>query len=139
MGPYHYSCFPVKPDTNGNLIYVSVNRGFVGVDATIGDHVYRVVNTSGNPIGSGSTVVAAAHSIIPGKPKGYTCCQDPDLRNELSTHHRRVDMVFADPPPSQVKAKVLDDELSDKIDTGFGTPIWPSNHSGVSVRLKYAN
>ena len=76
----------------------------------------------------------------PGKPDGNTCCQDSNLRNEESKHKRRVDMVFASPEPSRVKANVLYDKPTDKIEAELWRPaLWPSDHSGVSVRLKYGS
>ncbi|NND73055.1 MAG: hypothetical protein HKN43_15890 [Rhodothermales bacterium] len=71
----------------------------------------------------------------PGKPSGYTCCQDSDLSNLESTLDTRIDHVFTASIPRRVKAKanVLDNQPEDKTVTG----LWPSDHATVSVRLRY--
>lgn len=72
--------------------------------------------------------------LRPGKPPGLTCCELADLSNAPSIHDERVDIVFAHPVPTgKVKANVLDTDVTDKTLSG----LWPSDHSSVSVELKY--
>jgi len=72
-------------------------------------------------------------NLRPGKPPGYTCCQAADLMNATSIHDERIDLFFAMPAPTAVKANVLDNKPDDKTATG----LWPSDHSSVSARFNY--
>jgi endonuclease/exonuclease/phosphatase family metal-dependent hydrolase len=70
-------------------------------------------------------------TMRPGRPAGYTCCQDEDLLNPLSMLDERIDMVFTRETPARVKANVVGDEPEDKTPSG----LWPSDHAGVWTRL----
>ncbi|MDH4054164.1 MAG: hypothetical protein OEW73_02085 [Gammaproteobacteria bacterium] len=72
-------------------------------------------------------------NLRPGKPKGFTCCQAADLLNDPSSLYERIDIVFALPAPSAVKANVMDAELTDKTLSG----LWPSDHASVIAELTY--
>lgn len=72
-------------------------------------------------------------TLRPGKPDGFTCCQASDLLNDPSSHHERIDIVFALPAPSKVKANVMDAETSDQTISG----LWPSDHASVIAELTY--
>jgi endonuclease/exonuclease/phosphatase family metal-dependent hydrolase len=68
---------------------------------------------------------------------GYTCCQAPDLRNEESLLHRRIDIVFGRglglrPSRVEVDAWVVGDEPADRTPSG----LWPSDHAGVVTELR---
>ena len=69
----------------------------------------------------------------PGKPDGFTCCELEDLSNAVSQHGERVDIVFAFPAPTSVKANVVDAKTNDKTRSGH----WPSDHASVSAELAY--
>lgn len=71
--------------------------------------------------------------LRPGKPDGFTCCEAADLLNVDSSHDRRIDVIFALPAPSAVKANVMDAEFSDKTASG----LWPSDHASVIAELSY--
>lgn len=72
-------------------------------------------------------------TLRPGNPDGFTCCQASDLLNDPSIHDERVDLVFALPAPSKVKANVMDAEPSDKTISG----LWPADHASVIAELTY--
>jgi len=72
-------------------------------------------------------------NLRPGDPAGYTCCELAVLSNAVSQHDERVDIVFAFPSPSSVKADVLNAEADDKTLSGH----WPSDHASVSAELAY--
>ena len=72
-------------------------------------------------------------TLRPGDPDGFTCCQASDLLNNPSIHDERVDLVFALPAPSKVKANVMDAEPSDKTISG----LWPADHASVIAELTY--
>lgn len=72
-------------------------------------------------------------SLRPGKPDGFTCCQAADLFNPDSSHNQRIDVIFARPAPTKVKANVMDAESSDKTASG----LWPSDHASVIGELSY--
>lgn len=79
-----------------------------------------------------------------GKPSaGYTCCQDELLDNEVSLLNMRIDHVFVRSPDGDptvlddalVLAKTVGDRPRDKTPSG----LWPSDHAGVSTRIKFFN
>ncbi len=72
-------------------------------------------------------------ALRPGKPDGFTCCELADLSNSASQHDERIDIIFAFPAPTAVKANALDDEAGDKTLSG----LWPSDHASVSAELAY--
>ena len=72
-------------------------------------------------------------TLRPGKPDGFTCCEAADLLNGPSAHDRRIDIVFADPAPTKVKANVMDAKSADKTLSG----LWPSDHASVITELTY--
>jgi len=72
-------------------------------------------------------------TLRPGNPDGFTCCQAPDLLNDPSIHHERIDIVFALPAPSRVKANVMDAETSDQTISG----LWPSDHASLIAEFTY--
>lgn len=80
-----------------------------------------------------SQVFTDTWSLRPGKPQGYTCCQAADLLNNPSSLDERIDIVFALPAPSRVKANVMDAELADRTASG----LWPSDHASVIAELTY--
>ncbi len=68
-----------------------------------------------------------------GKGRGLTCCQAADLLNDPSSLDERIDIVFALPAPTKVKANVLNARLKDKTASG----LWPSDHASVFTKLTY--
>ena len=80
-----------------------------------------------------SSVFTDTWTLRPGKPDGFTCCQASDLLNDPSSHHERIDIVFALPEPAKVKANVMDAESDDKTISG----LWPSDHASVIAELTY--
>jgi len=79
-----------------------------------------------------------------GNRPGYTCCQDPDLRNAASNLDERIDFVLvrsgSHPGPSwrlpgRISADVVGDELSDLTDP---TGLWPADHAGLLASLRLA-
>jgi len=80
-----------------------------------------------------SAAYADTWELRPGKPNGFTCCQAADLLNAESAHDRRIDIVFAAPAPSTVKANVMDADADDKTASG----LWPSDHASVITELSY--
>jgi endonuclease/exonuclease/phosphatase family metal-dependent hydrolase len=71
--------------------------------------------------------------LRPGKSGGFTCCEAADLLNDPSSHDRRIDIVFANPAPVEVKANVMDAKLDDKTASG----LWPSDHGSVIAELSF--
>lgn len=72
-------------------------------------------------------------TLRPGDPDGFTCCQAADLLNDPSSHDERIDIVFALPAPTTVKANVMDAKADDKTISG----LWPSDHASVIAELTY--
>jgi endonuclease/exonuclease/phosphatase family metal-dependent hydrolase len=68
---------------------------------------------------------------------GFTCCQDPDLRNPRSTLDERIDMIFASDTPTAVsQARVVGARIADKTRPP-GPRLWPSDHGGVVATLDF--
>jgi hypothetical protein len=64
---------------------------------------------------------------------GLTCCEAADLRNAVSNHDRRVDMIFSLSVPKKVKAKVLNTKRKGKKASG----LWPSDHATVTAKIEF--
>lgn len=76
-------------------------------------------------------------SLRPGAVPGFTCCQAENLSNHKSALTERVDLVWSLDAPTDVKqARVVGANVSDKTPPA-GKGIWPSDHAGVGINLKY--
>ncbi|MYA98384.1 hypothetical protein F4X90_01710 [Candidatus Poribacteria bacterium] len=67
---------------------------------------------------------------------GNTCYQDPNLRNEMSGHIKRIDQIFVSNSASDVSVlmiQTLGDTPSDRLASG----LWPSDHAGVVAQLVF--
>jgi len=70
---------------------------------------------------------------------GFTCCQDPDLRNEASVLSKRIDHIFvsnktgsaASPVTDLTEVSLVGNLEEDKTPSGQ----WPSDHAGLFARL----
>lgn len=72
--------------------------------------------------------------LRPGKPKGFTCCQEELLFNSESVLSERIDVIFfSGPPAKKVKSNVVGNDEEDKTLSG----LWPSDHAGVVSRVEY--
>ena len=79
-----------------------------------------------------------------GRPgTGYTCCQNPDLRNPASLS-KRIDFIFvrnsSAPGAAAIDTEADDaftvgDLPSDRVTTVDGSLLWPSDHAGVGADL----
>jgi hypothetical protein len=75
--------------------------------------------------------------LRPGALPGLTCCQAENLSNHKSALYERVDLIWSLAAPADVKqARVVGANVSDKTPPA-GKGIWPSDHGGVAVNLKY--
>jgi endonuclease/exonuclease/phosphatase family metal-dependent hydrolase len=63
---------------------------------------------------------------------GLTCCHDPDLRNPPSAFDQRIDFVFFDGFRGAESLDVIGDEVGDRTPSG----LWPSDHAGLSARIR---
>jgi len=70
------------------------------------------------------------NAVHPGDP-GYTCCQEPDLRNPTSALVERIDIVLTRDDFAVLGAEVVGDEPADRTASGQ----WPSDHAGVVSTL----
>ena len=67
---------------------------------------------------------------------GKTCCQDSDIRNEVSGHRERIDLIFvynAESGVAVLMTQTLGDTPSDRLASG----LWPSDHAGVVAQLLF--
>ncbi|MDE0396954.1 MAG: endonuclease/exonuclease/phosphatase family protein [Candidatus Poribacteria bacterium] len=64
---------------------------------------------------------------------GKTCCQDDDIRNEVSDLSVRIDQIFVRnlELPTSVMTHTVGDKPSDRLPSG----LWPSDHAGVVAHL----
>ncbi len=60
---------------------------------------------------------------------GKTCCQAPNLLNEVSGHSVRIDQIFVRnlELPASVMTRTVGDEPTNRLASG----LWPSDHAGV--------
>jgi hypothetical protein len=73
-----------------------------------------------------------AWDLRPGKPNGYTCCYAEDL-SMAADLYERIDVIFTNELPEQVKANVVGNGAADQTPSG----LWPSDHAGVAARLVF--
>ncbi|WP_238402809.1 endonuclease/exonuclease/phosphatase family protein [Paenibacillus mesophilus] len=66
-----------------------------------------------------------------GKGRGYTCCQDSDLLNAVSTLNRRIDLILFKNGWEPVKAALTGNKQSDRTPTA----LWPSDHAALSATM----
>lgn len=71
-----------------------------------------------------------------GRAPGFTCCQAADLRNKASQLFERIDLIFTQPPITARQVRLLGERPEDKTWPLDGTRLWPSDHAGLSARLR---
>ena len=73
---------------------------------------------------------------------GFTCCQDPDLRNGPSLLDQRIDFVLArrsggtsksGKGRGRIRAEIIGEEQRDRTAT---LGLWPSDHAGLVAELR---
>jgi len=66
---------------------------------------------------------------------GKTCCQDDDIRNEMSDLSVRIDQIFVRnlELPVSVMTHTVGDKPSDRLASG----LWPSDHAGVVAHFVF--
>lgn len=66
---------------------------------------------------------------------GNTCCQAPNILNEVSGHSVRIDQIFVRnlELPASVMTQTVGDEPSNRLASG----LWPSDHAGVVAHLVF--
>ncbi|MFY0759991.1 endonuclease/exonuclease/phosphatase family protein [Metabacillus dongyingensis] len=67
-----------------------------------------------------------------GKGQGFTALQNPDLLNAVSLLNRRIDYILFKNGWKPIEAELVGESQKDRTKTG----LWPSDHAGVSARLK---
>ena len=68
---------------------------------------------------------------VGGAGPGFTCCQAPDLGNDVSELFERIDYVWVRGAEVETVALLGDQPAA-------GTQRWPSDHAGVVARLTLA-
>ena len=66
---------------------------------------------------------------------GNTCCQDEDLRNEVSDLEFRLDQIFVRNffTPKSILTYTVGDKLQDRLPSG----LWPSDHAGLVAQISF--
>ena len=67
---------------------------------------------------------------------GKTCCQEKDLRNEVSGHTQRIDQIFvcnSEVDVSVLMHQTVGDTPADRLASG----LWSSDHAGVVAQLLF--
>ena len=67
---------------------------------------------------------------------GNTCCQDPDLRNEVSGHITRIDQIFVSHLESEVSV-LMTNTVGDTPVERAASGVWPSDHAGVVAEIVF--
>ena len=92
------------------------------------------------PDGTAYQMLLAAEYIDVWQPDadamGHTCCQDGGLRNEMSAHRKRIDLIFVSHHEGEVSAitHTVGDKPSDRLSSG----VWPSDHAGVVAVINFS-
>ena len=66
---------------------------------------------------------------------GNTCCQAPDLTNEMSALYKRIDQIFVKGVKLREAASIRTATVGDKPEDRLTTGQWPSDHAGVVAHL----
>ena len=66
---------------------------------------------------------------------GNTCCQAPDLRNEMSALYKRIDQIFVKGVELRETASIRAATVGDKPEDRLASGQWPSDHAGVVAHL----
>ncbi len=74
-----------------------------------------------------------AWTVRPRRDPGFTCCQAPDLMNEVSLLDQRVDVVFADATLARARTQLVGDRPRSRTRSG----LWPSDHAALVARLLF--
>jgi len=76
------------------------------------------------------------------RPDGFTCCQAPDLSNQVSILHERIDYVWArgfggeqGHHSLQGQVSLYGNTPSERLLNGAGESIWPADHAGLLANL----
>lgn len=91
------------------------------------------------PDGTAYQMLLAAEYIDVWQPAadaiGNTCCQVGDLRNEMSAHRKRIDLIFVCNHEVEVSAitHTVGDKPSDRLPSG----LWSSDHAGVVALIDF--
>ena len=76
------------------------------------------------------------------KTIGYTCCQDPDLRNGASLLDERIDFMLVRAPDGRsmrskkggsIHMEILGEEQDDRVGADG---LWPADHAGLAAILR---
>lgn len=67
--------------------------------------------------------------------KGYTCCQDSDILNDVNQLFIRIDIIFVRnlELPTAVATYTVGDKFTDRLPSG----LWPSDHAGVVAQIAF--
>jgi len=146
----HLEIAPVQPLHNlqADELVGQVLPGLDGVTILLGD-----LNSDANGVEGDSDWTPTYGKLIaagfadawleaagPASP-GYTCCQDADLRNDMSLLEKRIDFVLvrnaAGMPgeggfPGAVHAAIVGDDPGDRTQSG----LWPADHAGLFAGLQ---
>ena len=116
------------PDPGGPMIVVGdINSAPTDQTITIGG------STVVPPYAQLAAAFSDAWLLRPGRPSGFTCCQQSNLSNPESMLFKRVDVVFTSGVPARVKANVVGINQEDRTPQG----LWPSDHAGVVAELQF--
>lgn len=63
---------------------------------------------------------------------GFTCCQSPDVRNSESSLSQRIDLIFVRGSINSIHTSLVGNKQTDRTPSG----LWPSDHAGVTAKLK---
>lgn len=146
----HLEIAPVQPlhDLQADELVGQVLAGLDGVTVLLGDLNSDADGSAGEPdwtatygklmdAGFADAWIEAAGR----ESDGYTCCQDPDLKNEISALSKRIDFVLIrgagefpghDGLPGAVHATIVGDESGDRTAEG----LWPADHAGLFAALQ---
>jgi len=147
----HLETQGVRPVHDGQAFELMnvVLAGLDGVTVLVGDLNSDAEAVDGDPSWTptyGSLIGAGFADLWELSPhsrndRGFTCCQDPSLRNATSELDERIDFVLVrssdGPIPSEgekkghFRADVVGDRSSDLTANG----VWPSDHAGLVGRI----
>jgi endonuclease/exonuclease/phosphatase family metal-dependent hydrolase len=125
---------------------ITIVSGDLNSDAAAQEGDASWTPTYGNFIAAGFADLweLAPHSR---RDHGFTCCQDPNLRNESSELDERIDFVLVRssdgpiPGPGLMRGHFRADVVGDRARDRTMSGLWPADHAGLvgSIRAEGSN
>ena len=148
----HFEGQSLAPVQAGQLqeLLGGVLVGLDGVTILAGDLNSDAEGAMGDPSWTPSYGLLLAQGFVdtwaqsnPGRDRsGFTCCNDPDLLNGVSSLDQRIDFILVrddrGPQDGRLEGSVHSDVVGEELADLTSGGLWPSDHAGLTAELRLA-